>query len=1439
MILEAMLQRLYSSLQRGPCLNARPHNSRQRIDLTQLEKLNGTSINTVLPALLGETKKVVLPAKVPQFRKPAYPESEWSDEQKKHSRQFDDQTQVLKKLHEIANDAQEYFNDHGEIALYIGFPIISLPPNAGDNFLRSSRIIAPLALIPISLMVRKGANPGVSLAASGEDTDLLLPNPALLAWIEQQTGHEAPDLFEDDTGANPKREFEEIFSFVNKALGNQLEGFTFESELKPVSKTENLPDKAVLLSSAILGLFPTENPGLLRDTKWMINEESKLGGPIRNYLSNSVLEVSTEETNSITPLPDSNTWNQPSAFDSEFFIAPIDPSQALTASVASKSNALVIHGPPGTGKSQTITNIIGDHLAKGKRVLFVCDKRTALDVVLHRLRHNGLGHLCGIIHDPSRDRRYLYMGLRERLESLVENPPVPNPSAALNQLNLRLSGLSKELTGYYELLHRSTGESKDCFHELTGKWYNFSQQASDILPNGIAPLLTIETVEMHRVDIHEVMNRSTRARLRTNPFFENLLIEFDDFFKVGSTTIRENIAALKPLANTVDEYCAAGVTPLCSEAPLYEQATLRSNCFQALSAMLEQGDASFVTKIANLPLTSFPRWLKEWSKLVGYVKHIEQDLEREWLLLLSNRLPTLGEATECLVDLESYSETKGSLLRFLQVKKKGKANAILKKLGQRLSDESVDRVVTFYSGVRSRWLLADFCSQVCGQPVDAENDIMLRQTIATLSNYFDVVQSFAPNFTDPLLLQIHTGLADTESFREILYGLKISSSRALAINAFMLDISSKHIFKESYLSVIDKSLRVNKSANSQVSTWLEYIPTVEDIVRLEDKLTAFPVEIYEAIKRLALAETSSEQAITDLMQISYRNALSKLVEDNPSLLRIDSARINTSFDEYGRCMVEKRTLVKRHILHLWDRKQREALLVSSGTKVNSVGASLRNRLFIRGQKSLKLRQMIATGEKMEGADPLFDLCPIWMASPATVAQIFPRKELFDLIIFDEASQCRLEEALPVLLRGKRLVVAGDSKQLPPTRFFESNIADSGDTDAETVEELAEQRMSETEDLLSASLNLDVEESFLDVHYRSNNEALIDFSNHVFYNRRLQPIPGHPRNKALKTPIRLNQVNGTYTERTNPTEAIAVVELVKELLAEPTPPSIGVVSFNINQRDLIIEILEERAETDKVFADRLATARKLHGRDSFEGLFVRNLESVQGDERDHIIISTTFGVDSDGKFRRHFGALSRVGGDRRLNVLITRARQAIHVVTSIPTSEYRSEMAAEGVITGRHQLYAYLRYAEQIETNFESYQDYLEGLKNNAQAKCEILDSEQPSTLGIQLGHRLRDHKGISSTVHWGNEGFCVDLALIHPSLPEDVTLGILLDFNRFRKSPDPVAWEYFRTEILKAQGWQFERLWSPIFVREPQENIDRIARLHSACASENTSAKIL
>jgi hypothetical protein len=351
-----------------------------------------------------------------------------------------------------------------------------------------------------------------------------------------------------------------------------------------------------------------------------------------------------------------------------------------------------------------------------------------------------------------------------------------------------------------------------------------------------------------------------------------------------------------------------------------------------------------------------------------------------------------------------------------------------------------------------------------------------------------------------------------------------------------------------------------------------------------------------------------------------------------------------------------------------------------------------------------------------------------------------------------------------------------------------------------------------------------------VHYRSRNADLIQFSNDNFYSARLQSIPAHPNRRSRFAPLTLYRANGVYDKRANVAEAERVCQIVRDLLKRAQPPSIGIACFNITQRDLIIEKLEELASSDADFGKALAAARDRQGAGVFTGLFVKNLENVQGDERDHMIISTTYGPDVKGRFYRRFGPLGRSGGGRRLNVLVTRARDEVHLVTSIPEAVYRHAPPIPPGETpgGAWLLFAYLRYAEELATAYEKSHEWLQKAQAAAEPTVEIYSSRFPSAFSGALARTLQARHRIGSDVHWGNDGFCVDVALRHNARIEDVTIGVLCDMNRFDTAADPVEWEIFRTALLKSQGWTLHHVWTPHFLRDPQTGLAKIAKDHAA-----------
>lgn len=1434
MILETMLQRLYASLVHGPSMNARPHRSRQRCDWMDLALLKGLEPAGAMKTLL-EKRKIEFPAKVPVFTAPDFPEAEWSEEQKQARDAHQKQTRLLKKLRDIADDALEYMNDHGESCLALGFPLISMPPTGEEKGVRgSSRVLAPLLLMPVELQVRTASRAGITIECSGEGADLLVANPALIAWLERQTGKTLGDIYLDEEAADPWREVDELLKQINTLLDlAAAPEFHADTMLSAVPVLEKLPPGTSVLPSAVLGLFPLSNQSLLRDTRWMMENETTLQEPVSAFLDPQALHEPKEPE---TPEPVVTV--QKRDFSAEWLVSNADPCQANAVLAARSAKALVVHGPPGTGKSQTITNMIADHLARGERVLFVCDKRTALDVVKYRLDAVGLGDLCGVVHDPSSDRKDFYMGLREQLENLADAAPVKDPRPQLESVNQQLAAIHAELEGYRQKLHG--GEGVESFHALLGAWLGFATR-DDIPAIEAVPGLQTKEVDAASTTLDEICRRAEKAGYPANPFRGLLGITLTDFLGRSSGDTRATLEAINSAAEKADASKPEPMlTPVDTNQPPAGQAAQREGVAAQIRTLIANHDTEFLQAVSAAPAGRRAELLSESADVSAWLEQTRSAALDRTLLgsARSAGMLTLSAVNPNLAALTAWQAVAGSFFqRLFAFSEKKAATAALVPLGLGL-DAGWQQGLAFYQGLKNRLLVADWLARATGSSTVALPDD------ATLQSQANLAQTLWQAQSSLVKLGGSTAGTDIESLTKLADALEAEARWLRQIEHVSALVTKSGLFAAHAPGIVLPRWLGENAVRDTTAAWVAHAASLEDMVRLRHALAQLPPSMQKPADALVAAGAGSEAVLAAFRRLAVENTLRDRLKNDPALAAIDGDRVEAAFDSFLKLSQEKLKLAGTHICFLWQNHQKSRLLAATGTQLNKLGSGLRQRLYVKGKKALKLRQMLATGAEVEGGDPIYDLCPVWMASPSTVAQIFPRHAIFDAVIFDEASQCRLEEALPVLLRGKRVVIAGDQKQLPPTRFFESALADSGDSDAETAEELFYQQQSEAEDLLTAALNLDVREAYLDVHYRSRNEALIGFSNEHYYGSRLQPIPGHPRHKALNTPIRLHRVDGVYLERANQKEAEAAVNLIAELLAEPEPPSIGVACFNLTQKEAIHDALASRIESDAEFAKRYEIAKSRKGRDSFEGLFVKNLENVQGDERDVMIISTTFGPDPQGKFRRNFGALSQREGGRRLNVLVTRARDAVHVLTSIPAAEYTAvEAVPPGQIpNGRLQLYAYLRYAEKLAEFFASYQDELEQMRRDAKPELKNWDNATPSPLAAAIGATLLQRHATGSHIHWGNEGFCVDVACIHPVMPADVTVGVLTDFSRFHKTPDPVEWDIFRTRVLRGQGWEIQRLWSPVLFRRADEMLqrvkdahDRLSTMPAACAVADAS----
>jgi len=465
---------------------------------------------------------------------------------------------------------------------------------------------------------------------------------------------------------------------------------------------------------------------------------------------------------------------------------------------------------------------------------------------------------------------------------------------------------------------------------------------------------------------------------------------------------------------------------------------------------------------------------------------------------------------------------------------------------------------------------------------------------------------------------------------------------------------------------------------------------------------------------------------------------------------------------------------------------------------------------------------------IEFSEMLLTLFPCWLLSPETVSNIFPLQEgLFDIIIFDEASQIFVENAVPTIYRGKSVVIAGDDQQLQPTSIFSSKY-DEFEEEALTLETVA---AFEEESLLDlAKVNYD--SVHLNHHYRSKYEELINFSNYAFYNGQLNISPNIKHTKALaKPPIERIMVEGVWEDRKNREEASRVVELVAEILATRNKDeTIGVITFNITQKDLIEDLLEARVNYDSAFKKAYQAEKDRYDGNEDVSIFVKNIENVQGDERDIIIFSVGYAKNPEGKVSINFGSLSQSGGENRLNVAISRAKRKIYVVTSI---EPEALKVGKTLNRGPKLFKQYLAYVRAISNRDEM--DAQRQLTLLSEVKEKKVEKEDLFVRAIAKALEAKGHKVM---INIGSSQSKIDLALLHPET-EAFVLGIECDGQAYRNRPSVRERDIHRKRFLELRGWEMMRVWSVDWWKDREKLIEKIEHFFEILmASEEVSQQV-
>lgn len=542
--------------------------------------------------------------------------------------------------------------------------------------------------------------------------------------------------------------------------------------------------------------------------------------------------------------------------------------------------------------------------------------------------------------------------------------------------------------------------------------------------------------------------------------------------------------------------------------------------------------------------------------------------------------------------------------------------------------------------------------------------------------------------------------------------------------------------------------------------------------------------------------------------------------------------------ELGKSLSELEKEQIKYIREYWFSKQIDATREFDNNNPNLAVENLYNKRAGKRHKRLSLREIV----KLD-MDLFTTFFPIILTTPDVASNLFKGKnQYFDIVMFDEASQLKLEDNLPALLKGKQIIIAGDEHQMPPSNYFSKifdGVIDDEDEFEDEIDKIKSDisnSLSDCESLLDFASELGFEKKHLDFHYRSRHPYLIDYSNYAFYNQRLKPLP----NSFEYIPINYVPVNGTYSDNSNDAEAETILSIIDNnisRLPNGEYPTVGVATFNINQRNLILGKINERRKFEKHrdFNDKIIELEE-------NGFFVKNLENIQGDERDVIILSTTYGINKEGKFAQRFGSINHQKGYKLLNVIVTRAKYKVYVCSSIPEDvflNYKEHLINEGSNNRRGALYAYLAYSKAVsEQDNEARISVLNTLAENSTKSTTIdnLNEDLESPFEEEVYEALTEHfdeKNIIPQLQFA--GFRIDLVYDtkHIGLPK---IAIECDGAAYHSSQEAYLHDRHRQKILEGHGFVFHRIWSTNWWRNPQKETKKLVEFIRSI--ENSSPSI-
>lgn len=1350
-------------------------------------------------------------------------------------------------LRNLRNKAKTAIEEQGINMLYLSFGFLHYSEAAHSGI----EMLAPLILVPVSLTIDSITSPFVLSLHEDEIT----VNPTLSYKLETEYGLLLPPFDEEQGIGNYLKEIERLVE----------------------------PQKWSVEWSTCLSLMAFLKINMYEDLK---KHEEKV-------LSNPIVKALMGDSTSLVHIPEGlSTYD----FDKNdnpkevFQVVDADSSQQEAILYANKGISFVLQGPPGTGKSQTITNIIAECLARGKKILFVSEKKAALDVVYRRLQAVGLSDFCLVLHSHKTNKRAVLDQL-DQVMSLANKKATVSDEAMrrltnlehdrdelnqyVNQLHVRIEPLKKSiyeangiianLQDVKDLIFKipnvkdiSRSEMDELIYTLSR--YNAvvgkmtSSVAENPWYNSTVPFLTNELRHDIGANCTNLLRELDSANKTIPVIYGELRLAFDNNYEsisraidlLGSVEGAYEIPVTWVNSNLGDVINSERISSNNRHNQIKELATLYSKTEEELvpSQFAEQlRKDSFTCKNEAIELKKqlqeiintdpiFSKWDKVSEEDVAalideaeaaandiheYIDEIGQEYEKEIF-------DVDYKAIRARIKTE-YS----SIFRVFKGQYKSDRQTITanrKALGKLASfDEMCNIVETLYSldAVRE-WFTenTDPINNLVGADVLTEdanydelrtkfhNSSIIHKMLDQLSTLIDLFQieedksDYLQSLFGKYYLGINTDwdLVDKAMGWARTFKLKVNTFNPPA--DFVSRVCSDHSFWDLcerektvlekygttilplinwYSEMFDSSMSFS---TMPFTTLFEHVQKCNDnIAKLEEWIDYRTIRdecsktaLRDYIPVIEEENIPTEKVIPAFRKRFYRLWLDAVLPDYPAVQRFRRKIQDQLVGEFATLDKTQFEIARARI---------KGRLINGLPQMDHFTSGLDEISILK--RELKKQRKIMPIRKLFAAIPnlLLTLKPCLMMSPLSVSLYLESDSyLFDTVIFDEASQVFPENAIGAISRAKQVIIAGDSKQLPPTSFFQTTALEGDyDSDDDDSTEVYESILDEANMLPERTLNW---------HYRSRNEELIAYSNAKIYKNRLITFPSSTESSTTEGVQYIYVKEGFYDRggrKGNVIEAQKVVQLIFDHFEKEPNRSLGVIAFGeVQQQAIETELTKVRLQKPQF--------ESFFSEEKEEPFFIKSLENVQGDERDTIIFSIGYAKDSKGVFRNQFGPLSSAGGERRLNVAITRAKYNIKLVGSIlPTDINTDRISTEGP----KLLRGYIDYAMHgpsvLSLQIED---------------TDIIEHESPFEEAV---YNFLDRKGYKLATQVGCSGYRIDMAVKHPTLNGVFVLGIECDGAAYHSAITARERDRLRQEVLENMGWKIYRIWSTDWIKDP------------------------